>query len=70
MTRQESAEKGSNNDPGLRDQTAMPPGTNTIRNSDYDDANEHLTGTAADDFRTQDKKDPNADKSFDDVEND
>lgn len=59
------AEQGSNNDPNLRDESAAPPGVNTVSNSDYDEANEELTETAADGFRTETDEDPQADRSFD-----
>jgi len=36
-----------------------------VSNSDYDDANDKLTETGADDFREGDDFDPNADRSFD-----
>ena len=58
-------EEGMKNDPNLRDESAIQPGINTVSNSDYDDANDKLTETGADDFREGDDFDPNADRSFD-----
>lgn len=64
-------EKGRDNDPNLRDESAIQPGTNTISNSDYDDDNENLTETAADDFREdENKEDGRPDPSFDEVDYD
>jgi hypothetical protein len=63
-------EKGRNNDPNLRDESAIQPGVNTISNSDYDEANEELTETAADDFREDDASEPTPDPSFDEVDYD
>jgi pyocin large subunit-like protein len=60
-------EKGRNNDPNLRDESAAQPGISTVSNSDYDEANEDLTKTAADDFREKNDFDPNADRSFDET---
>ena len=66
--RNQPTEEGRNNDPNLRDESAAQPGINTVSNSDYDDDNEELTKTAADDFREEDDFDPNADRSFDEVD--
>lgn len=66
--RQVPTEEGSNNDPNLRDESAPQPGIETISNSDYDDDNQELTRTAVDDFRTDVDRDPNADKTFDEVD--
>lgn len=63
-SRNRPEEKGRKNDPDLRDESAVPPGTNTISNSDYDDTNQHITETAADDFRSDAGKDPNADRTY------
>lgn len=68
--RNKPTEEGNHNDPNLRDESAVPPGTNTVSNSDYDDDNEELTETAADDFREKDDSDANADRSFDEVDYD
>ena len=35
-------EKGRNNDPNLRDESAIQPGINTISNSDYDKPTKNL----------------------------
>jgi hypothetical protein len=63
-------EEGGNNDPNLRDRTAIQPGVNTVSSSDYDDDNEELTKTAADDFREEDNTDSKPDPSFDEVDYD
>lgn len=64
------SEKGQDDDPNLRDETAIQPGISTVSNSDYDDDNEELTETAADDFRDDDKDDSKPDPSFDEVDYD
>jgi pyocin large subunit-like protein len=66
--RNQPTEEGRNHDPNLRDESAIQPGVNTISSSDYDDDNEELTKTAEDDFRTEDDFDPNADPSFDEID--
>jgi hypothetical protein len=59
------AEKGRNNDPDLRNDSAVQPGISTVSNSNYDGDNEGLTQTAKDDFMTGDEQgDQNADRSF------
>lgn len=63
-------EKGRDDDPNLRDETAIQPGINTVSNSDYDDENEELTETAASDFREDDSADSKPDPSFDEVDYD
>jgi hypothetical protein len=68
--RNKPTEEGRDNDPNLRDETAIQPGVSTVSNSEYDDSNEELSKTAADDFREKDDFDPNADPSFDEVDYD
>jgi hypothetical protein len=68
--RNKPGEEGKNDDPNLRDESALQPGINTVKNSDYDDDNEQLTKTAADDFRESDENEPGADRSFDEVDYD
>lgn len=60
-------EEGTNNDPDLRDESAVQPGTSTISNSEFDEENDQLTETAKDDFRTTDF-DPGPDRSFDETD--
>jgi hypothetical protein len=69
LRRNEPAEKGENNDSNLRDESALQPGISTVSNSTYDDDNEELTETAADDFREEKNLDKNADPTFDEVDN-
>ena len=66
--RNKPTEKGRNSDPNLRDESAAQPGISTVSNSDYDNDNEELTKTAADDFREKDDFDPNADHLFDEMD--
>jgi hypothetical protein len=63
-------EKGKDNDPNLRDESAIQPGINTVSNSDYDEANEEITKTGADDFRKDINEDSKPDRSFDEVDYD
>lgn len=62
--RNRPTEKGRDNDPDLRDESAIQPGADTVSSSDTDPANQRLTRTSADSFRTEDD-DPQADRSFD-----
>lgn len=70
LSRNKPTEEGRNNDPNLRDESAAQPGINTVSNSDYDEDNEELTESAADDFREEDGSDAHADPSFDEVDYD
>jgi hypothetical protein len=66
--RNQPTDNGRNNDPDLRDESAIQPGINTVSNSNYDEDNEELTKTAAGDFRRKNDFDPNADPSFDEID--
>ena len=66
LERDRPAEEGRKNDPDLRDESAIQPGASTISSSPTDDANQHLTRTASDSFRTNDTT-KGADKNFDDI---
>jgi hypothetical protein len=68
--RNQPTKEGRSNDPNLRDESAIQPGNNTVSNSDYDDDNEEITKTAADDFRKEDDSDAHTDPSFDEVDYD
>lgn len=61
------SEEGRNHDPEKRDQSAIQPGVQTISDSDYDTANQQLTDTALGNLSV--KKDKNADRRFDETEN-
>ena len=63
--RNRPAEKGERNDPNLRDEDARQPGLNTISSSENDDANQHLTRTASDNFKDDSAGSDKADKRFD-----
>jgi hypothetical protein len=65
VERNRPAEKGRDNDPHIRDESAEQPGVNTMSGSDTDDANEKLTKTAGDNFREKAAGDEHADKRFD-----
>ena len=64
--RNRPSEDRKDNDPNIRDESALRPGINTISSSETDDVDNHLTKTASDSFRTE-VKDPKADKKFDEV---
>lgn len=66
IERNTPADEGRGNDPQIRDESAIQPGTNTISSSDTDDVNQHLTHTASDDFRPG-RRDPKADPAFDEI---
>jgi hypothetical protein len=68
IRRNEPAVRGKDNDPDLRDDAAIQPGVSTVSSGDHDRENEELTKTAADDFRTNDDRDPDADPVFDEVD--
>jgi hypothetical protein len=65
--RNRPVEEGRNNDPDLRDESALQPGISTVSSSDTDDANDELTKTASDDFRTAEDSGENADPGFDEI---
>ena len=67
MERNRPSEEGRDNDNQLRDDSGLQPGINTISSSDSDEANNSLTRTAADDFRTENFEEGGADRTFDDV---
>lgn len=67
--RNRPADKGSNEDPDVRDRSGLKPGSSTISDSKSDESDEHLTETASDNFRTE-KFGENADTSFDEVDED
>jgi len=69
ITRDRPAEEGRKNDPDLRDETDIQPGVSTISSSPTDEANQHLTKTASDNFRTTEFA-VDADKRFDEVDED
>ena len=59
------AEEGRKNDPHVRDEDARQPGVNTLSSAPNDEANQHLTRTASDNFREDGDGDEKADKKFD-----
>lgn len=59
------ADEGRQNDPHKRDEDARQPGVNTISPSENDEANQHLTRTASDNFREDEAGDEKADKAYD-----
>ncbi|HEX2608484.1 MAG TPA: hypothetical protein VHK91_13945 [Flavisolibacter sp.] len=65
--RNRPSDKGTQNDPFIRDESAHQPGVNTMSSSDTDDLNNDLTETAGDDFR-ENKNDSKADADFEDID--
>lgn len=59
------ADEGRRNDPHKRDEDARQPGVNTLSSSENDEANQHLTRTASDNFQESKPGDEKADKRFD-----
>ena len=59
------ADEGRRNDPNLRDEDAQQAGVNTMSSTENDDVNQHLTRTAADNFREDSEGDEKADRKFD-----
>ena len=68
--RNKPADEGRNDDPNVRDESAFQPGMNTVSSSDYDDDNEKLSRTAADNFREDSEGDEKADPTFDEDKKD
>jgi hypothetical protein len=64
--RNKPADKGRNNDPYSREESAQQPGVNTYSSSENDDANQHLTKTASENFR-EESFGENADEDFDSI---
>ena len=61
--------EGRDNDPNIRDESAMQPGISTISESGTDDVNQRVTSSAMDGPElTAFDTDTNADPSFDDVD--
>lgn len=59
------SDKGAQDDPQVRDESATQPGSSTISSSKSDEANQRITKTAADGFKSAHGED--ADASFDDI---
>lgn len=69
--RNRSSDEGRDNDPDIRDESALQPGISTISESGNDDANQHVTRSAMDGPElTQFDTDAKADAAFDDLEKD
>ena len=65
VERNRPADEGRDNDPNVRDYQGTQPGVSTISSSDSDEANQHPTRTAADNFREDRPDEPKPDKRFD-----
>jgi hypothetical protein len=69
IERNTPAEEGGNDDPNLRDHSGIQPGVSTISSSETDRVNEAYQELASDNFR-EDEFGKDADKSFDEIEED
>lgn len=67
--RNRPADKGRDNDPNVRDESAVRPGVQTASSGPNDEANESLTKTASDNFDTDTGFGKGADPTFDEVDN-
>ena len=67
MKRNRPSDVGKDNDPDLRDGTALQPGASTVSSSVTDEVNNSLTETASDDFSEKEFGD-DADKTFNETE--
>ena len=63
--RNRPAGDGQQNDPDIRDESAVQPRVSTLSTSKNDEANQHLTRTTSDSFREEGEGDDKADKRFD-----
>ena len=63
--RNRPSDEGKDNDPNIRDESAVQPGVSTLSTSKNDEINQHLTRTASDNFREDSGGDEKADKRFD-----
>lgn len=64
--RNRPSKEGRDNDPNIRDESALQPGVSTISSSDTDGASKDTTQIASDNFRTE-PRDEKADTRFDEV---
>ncbi|ANE52705.1 hypothetical protein [Flavisolibacter tropicus] len=62
------ADKGRNNDPQRREESAQQPGVSTYSSSDTDSLNQDLTETASDNFR-EEAFGKDADPNYDEIGN-
>ena len=68
--RNKTADEGNNDDPQLRDDSVIRPGVNTISTGANDEDDEHITETAADDFKADNESGAKPDRTFDQVDYD
>ena len=71
IKRNRPSEEGRRNDPDIRDESAIQPGTSTISPSSTDATNQHVTKSALDGpERIPFDSDNNADPTFDTISSD
>jgi hypothetical protein len=69
ITRNRPSREGRDNDPNIRDESALQPGMNTISPSGTDGANNQVTDSALGNAETTEfDTEPNADPTFDEVD--
>ena len=68
LPRNHPTEEGRNNDPDMRDDSAIQPGVQTVSDSRYDDNNQNTTSSALSDGTISEfDTETNADPAFDDM---
>ncbi len=67
--RNRPAEEGKDNDPYIRDESAVQPGVQTISEGPNDEANENVTKTASDNLDPRSEFGKGADPAFDEIDN-
>ena len=71
VPRNRPTEEGRRNDPDIRDDSAIQPGVQTVSDSNYDDNNQNVTSSGMSDGTLSEfDTDTNADKTFDEVDED
>ena len=69
VPRNHPTEEGRRNDPGMRDDSAIQPGVQTVSDSSYDDNNQNTTASSMTDGTISEfDTDENADATFDDMD--
>lgn len=69
MDKNKEFERNRSAENDIRDESADQPGVSTISNSNTDEANQHLTKTSEDSFRTEESDTNGADPSYEESKN-
>ncbi|MEI6946506.1 hypothetical protein V9K67_04840 [Paraflavisolibacter sp. H34] len=67
--RNRPSEKGSHNDPNVRDYAAPRPNVSTVSDNDYRESNEKVTRTASENHPSS-ESDKYADRNFENIDED